>query len=496
MKNNLNGWIITVLLVSAMQLDVVSEELGEDSVGIPQPVVDANYRENGQHSQAKVDLGRMLFFDKILSGNRNISCATCHHPTHGTSDGVALSFGEGAVGLGPQRSPGETKSTAVHGRIPRNSPALFNLGAKEFTRLFHDGRVEEDPDKNYASGFITPAKWKLPSGLDSVLAAQALFPVLSPDEMAGQKHENVVADRVSLNRASGSDGAWEAIARRLRSIPEYRSMFKRAYPHEIDKAADISMVHAANAIAAFESAEFRADDSPFDRFLRGNREAMSPSAVKGMNLFYGEAKCSQCHSGKFQTDHNFHAIAMPQIGPGKSDGQDAGYWRASGHRGFPEDWGRGRVTARSKDNYKFRTPSLRNVAVTGPWGHSGAFDSLEKVLRHHLDTSASLAKYSVPENHLPPLSKVLETTARGASLDHQWVASSRFEGFLLRDEWVISQPHLRKKIAAAGELDKMELSEQQIDDLLAFMDALTDASSINKRHIVPDKVPSGLPVDD
>ena len=307
---------------------------------LPDPVTNEDYYEGGRPSSEKVDLGRLLFFDKILSGNQNISCATCHHPEHGTSDGVSLSFGEGALGLGPKRHPGANKSRAVHGRIPRNSPALFNLGSKEFSRLFHDGRVESDPNGYYEGGFITPAKWTLPKGLESVLAAQAMFPVASADEMAGQKGENPIADSASLNNAAGKGGVWELLAERLRRVPEYRLRFRNAFPEEIQKSEDITYVHAANAIAAFEGVAFRADNSPFDQFLRGDKQALSAKALSGMKLFYGKARCFNCHSGKFQTDHDFHAIAMAQVGPGKSDGQDSAYWRASGHRGFLEDFGR------------------------------------------------------------------------------------------------------------------------------------------------------------
>ena len=105
---------------------------------LPDAVVDSDYYDGGSPSSTRVELGRLLFFDKILSGNRNIACATCHHPELGTTDGLALGLGEGPKGLGPERRVGSDKRTGVHQRVPRNSPALFNLGAKEFTRLFHD----------------------------------------------------------------------------------------------------------------------------------------------------------------------------------------------------------------------------------------------------------------------------------------------------------------------------------------------------------------------
>ena len=463
---------------------------------LPEAVVDADYYEGGAPPEARVELGRMLFFDKILSGNRNIACATCHHPSFGSSDGVALPLGEGPRGLGPERKPGANKAEAVHGRVPRNSPALFNLGAQEFVRLFHDGRVEIDPQGYYDGGFITPAKWKLPAGLDNVLAAQAMFPVGSPGEMAGQKGENPIADAVSLNNLAGPGGAWELLARRLRAIPEYVELFKAAFPERVQEPADVTFVLAANAIAAFETHGFRADQSPFDLYLRGDRAALSAEQQRGMALFYGEAACNRCHSGKFQTDHDFHAIAVPQIGPGKSDGRDADYWRASGHETFLEDFGRGRVTVREEDQFKFRTPSLRNVELSGPWGHDGAFSTLEAIVRHHLDPIASLDAYVVSETELQPLENVLEVTAVGSQLVHSWLSENRLEGFVLRDRWVHENPRLRQRIAAANELEPLRLTDAEVAALLAFLTALTDPSSRESLALVPKRVPSGLSVAD
>ena len=221
---------------------------------LPGPVTDRDYYYDAQPASDKVELGRMLFFDKILSGNRNISCATCHHPAFGSGDGLALPLGEGAIGLGTDRQTGSDPAAAVAGRVPRNSPGLFNLGAREFERLFHDGRVETDPHGYFEGGFVTPAKWKLPSGLDNPLAVQAMFPVTSPMEMAGNKGENPVADAISLNNAAGPGGAWELLARRLQAIPEYVELFRRAYPDDVREAGDITFVMAANAIAAFRMA--------------------------------------------------------------------------------------------------------------------------------------------------------------------------------------------------------------------------------------------------
>ena len=165
---------------------------------------------------------------------------------------------------------------------------------------------------------------------------------------------------------------------------------------------------------------------------------------------------------------------MPQIGPGKRDGYDGSFWRATGLNLALEDYGRGRVTFRSKDRYKFRTPSLRNVALTGPYGHAGAYQSLEAVVRHHLDPVASLHAYRPDAARLPALDNVLELTADGADFRQEWLSPVRRDGFRLSDTWVQTNDHLRNKIAAANELAPIALSNAQVEDLLAFLDSLTD----------------------
>lgn len=467
----------------------------EDSgSNVIQSVSDTDFYANGKPAEAKIELGRALFFDKILSGNRNIACATCHHPKHASSDDLSLTLGTGASGLGRDRKAGPDQP--VFGRVPRNSQALFNLGAREFAWMYHDGRVEADIEGAWDSGFASPAREQLPPGLDSVLAAQAMFPVLSRVEMAGHKGENEIADAVAADRLGGVDGAWDRIAARLRAVPNYVAMFIAAYP-ELRGADDVTFVHAANAIAAFEATAFRADNSPFDRYLRTrDPTALSAPARRGMALFYGKARCSACHSGAFQTDQGFHSIAMPQVGPGKGDGADSSYWRATGFPVHLEDRGRFRVTFDSKDLFRFRTPSLRNVELTGPWGHAGAYASLEAVVRHHLDPVASLDAYAIDQAILPKPQAVIQESGTGATLHYDPVNPARMSDYRKRDGWVQSQRHLRDAIAASNELPSRVLTDNEIADLVAFLCALTDPTSRDLEYLVPAAVPSGLSVAD
>lgn len=408
---------------------------------------------------AQQSLGRALFFDKLLSGNMNISCATCHHPLAAIGDGLSLPIGEGGLGLGVTRDTG-SGGDAVHERVPRNAPHVFTLGAAEYHTMFHDGRVQADASQ--PSGFLSPAGDDLPIGiLDTALAVQAMFPVTSATEMAGQAGENAIADAAAAGDLAGPGGVWALLAERLRANAEYVSMFTAAFD-DINSADDITYAHAAKAIAAFEGAAWKCDNSRFDQYLRGDHQALSKNERYGMRLFYGKANCASCHSGTLQTDHNFHAIAMPQIGPGKGD-------NLSGYSDGHDDFGRERVTGNAGDRFKFRTPTLRMVAQTAPWGHSGAYDSLEAVVRHHLDPVASLTNYDTSQAVLPSR----------ADLD--------------AIDFVVQNDSARRgAIANASELGTTNLSDSEVNALIGFLHTLTDTACIDLRRDVPKSVPSGL----
>lgn len=421
------------------------------------PVRPARDSDFLQGSPAMVQLGQALYFDKILSGNRNMSCATCHSPVIATTDGLSINIGTGGQGLGVLRDagafpPGDRDPIE---RGQRNMPALFNQGHRDFVRLFWDGRIAVDP--TVPQGFRSPAGEALPFGFNHLLEAISIFAPTEGQEMTGRGTANELAIAAA---SSAFTGVWDGVMARLRAIPEYVDLFRTAFP-EITSPAQMNIVHMGKAIGAFQAVAFRSDDSPFDRFLRGDERALSPSADAGMRLFYGRARCVDCHGGTFQTDHQFHAIGVPQIGPG---------FGGVGHAGR-EDFGREGVTGDSADRYRFRTPSLRNVELTGPWGHDGFFNSLEGIVRHHLDPVRSLETAD-------PSQRVLPSRPDLDALD------------LIAFE----NPGTTAAIADRIEIRRRRLSDREVSDLMDFLRSLTDSAAMDMRKTVPKRVPSGLPL--
>jgi len=397
---------------------------------------------------ATINLGRALMYDKELSGNRDISCATCHHPLMHTGDGLSVSMGTGCRGLGPTRTLGEGRPL-----IPRNAPEVFNRGATLWTSMFWDMRVTG----SVATGFNSPAHDTLPSGLESVLAVQAMFPVTSRDEMRGRVGDVDVFDQaneVALLADTDFGGIWAALMQRLLRIPAYVALFNDAYPEVATE--ELGFQHAANAIAAFESATWTLLDSPWDRYVAGDHDALSENAKHGALLFFGKAGCAECHSGNLLTDQQAHDIAAPQVGPGK--GTEA-----------PLDYGRGRETGNLDDRYKFRTPPLRNVAITGPWMHDGAYTTLEGAVRHHLDPATSLRSYDAAQ-----LAVDMQSTWQGGE--------ATLAAILANLDPLVATPR--------------SLTDTEVNEILTFLESLTDPAESDLGADIPDSVPSGLPVRD
>lgn len=402
---------------------------------------------------AQARIGQLLFYDPILSGNRNISCGTCHHHDLAGTDGLSLGIGEGGVGLGPNRHPG-SGADAIKKRVPRNAPALWNLGHTSISLLFHDGRLEVSDQ--YGNGFDSPAEEWLPRGLDNILAAQALFPMAAQFEMAGNVGENEVTGAVH----DRIDNGWPILAKRVRTIPTYGTMFVDAFDH-IDDPAKVTIVEIGNAIGAFIASEWQSYDSPYDAWATQG-VALPEDAERGRQLFFGAAGCAGCHNGPLFTDQGFRALGLPAFGPGRT--------RKFDH--IARDVGRMAKTDLLEDAYRFRTPSLRNVALTAPYGHNGAMPTLEAMIRHHLDPEGSRAAWTGPIAKLPEV---------------PWLAKVDF----------VVQQDTREmaRQARARDVFLPPRSDAEIADLVAFLHALTGETAMDRPLGRPETVPSGLPVD-
>jgi cytochrome c peroxidase len=246
---------------------------------------------------------------------------------------------------------------------------------------------------------------------------------------------------------------WAALMKRLLAIPEYVELFHAAYPAV--PTEEMGFQHAANALAAYEIAVFTFEDSPYDRYIQGDSTALSGEAKEGAILFYGKAGCATCHSTGILTDQKFHNLAVPQIGDGKGREQ-------------PFDLGRARETGNDCDRYAFRTPPLRNVAISGPWMHDGAFTTLEATILHHLNPKASLQKYD--------MSQLTELMAETCQDQPETLAA------------------IMKWYARDNASEGVKLSEHEMQALLAFLDSLTSPSALDLSDTIPESVPSGLPV--
>jgi parallel beta-helix repeat protein len=252
----------------------------------------------------RVLLGRLLFFDPILSGANDISCATCHHPDLGFTDARGLSMGKGGHGLGQERAGGSV--------VRRGAPTLWNASYNH--KQFWDGRADDLED-------------------------QAKGPITSDIEM----NENP-----------------DKLVKELKDIPEYAERFDVAFGGS--GGSGVTLDNVVKAIAAFERT-LTANNSPFDRFVRGELGALTPAQRRGFNLFRsGRTRCFECHGLPTFANRDFKIIGVPEI------------------EGAQPDYGRFEVTKGEGNKYAFKVPTLRNVVLNAPYMHNGKFKTLQEVL--------------------------------------------------------------------------------------------------------------------
>lgn len=387
------------------------------------------------------ELGQALMFDKILSGNKNISCMTCHHTTLLSDDDRHLALGEGGFGVGAERVGGD-----IH---VRNSLAFFNLHALD--HIFLDMRVER-----HGNRVKTPAGDDITRQMQDVfefgpLSAVGLFPVIARDEMRGQRFRNNPDDN-ELDDNLDNREVWAGLMARLGEIPEYVQMFEAAYPGT--PFEEMTFAHASNAMAGFMIRGFEARNSPWQQFLHGDDNALTQQQLEGARAFLDEG-CANCHNGPMLTDQKAHNTGLAQFGIGRG----VGPW--DNH-----DFGRAGITWKAKDMFAFRTSPLVNITLTGPWGHAGQFSSLRDFVMHYSDPAEQLRNYDMAAQIHPS------------------------ERYLL--DMRVDDPE--EILANLDPNATVPLSD--VDAVVAFLESLTDPASADQSHLLPASVPSGLPVDD
>ena len=406
----------------------------------------------------KAQLGKKLFFTKGLSGDRDTACASCHHPALAGDDGLSLSIGVGADDpslVGPGRTHPSGGPT-----IPRNAPTTFNSGLWDSV-MYLDGRVESlgktaGSNGNDDLGIVTPDSdtddngnlQADPDAGDNLPSALSRFPVTVAEVMRGFDPNEFAA-------LGTNDEVRTAIETRLAGDPDWVAEFNAVY----GDPTQITYGLIAEAIAEYERSQIFID-TPWKAFMDGDDGAISEAARRGALLFMlptrvNGASCISCHRGDFFTDERFHVLGMPQIGLGKGDGTTG-----------TDDFGRFRVTGNDNDMYAFRTPSLLNVTETGPWGHAGAYTSLEAVIRHHLDPQAAFDAYD----------------------DLQLDVSIRESGQTV--DMVLNTQNALNKLAAnrlAGipSIETVSLTDEQVGYLVEFLKTLTDPCVTNRDCLAP-----------
>ena len=255
--------VIFLSLIACQEDDMIVGAPNEFISALPETV---QYPADNPYSQEKEELGRLLYWDPILSGTKDVACVSCHHPSLGYADGLDFSQGVGGRGLGQNRSAGV--------KTRRNAPTVINTA---FNGIDNEGVYSPES---------APMFW---DNRATSLEGQALLPMLSKEEMRGE----AIAEDVIL----------DTIVQRLNAIPAYVARFEQAFGSD-----EINQSRILAAIATFERGII-ANNSRFDQYMRGDTEALSDFEIQGMNAFIAVG-CADCHSGPMFSDYELHTIGV------------------------------------------------------------------------------------------------------------------------------------------------------------------------------------------
>jgi cytochrome c peroxidase len=360
------------------------------------------------------EIGRLLFWDPVMSGAMDVACATCHHPDFAYADGRALALGTGSVGLGPDR---RDLSGGVIPVVKRNSPTILNVAYNgiEEGDGDRDGRDGDDDFAPLPATISDQQAARAPMFWDRrirSLEAQALIPLTVREEMRGDAYEE--------------DVAVDSVMARLNAIPEYVELFEAVTGEDT-----IEPEHVADAIVAFERM-LVTRDSPYDRYLAGDVNALSAQELRGMQAFE-DADCTSCHEGPMLSEWDLVTEGVAD-NPLNAD----------------PDIGAGR--------FRFRTPSLRNVGLTAPYMHSGMIATLPEVLEF----------YNEGDSRNPLIFDRRRNGDDGDDDDNLLIVEGRTDGQFRGVD---------------------DMTDQEMEDIVAFLESMSDT---NFDRTIPGRVPSGL----
>lgn len=403
-------------------------------------------------------LGKKLFFSKSLGGAIDTACASCHHPMLAGADQLSLPIGVEAL-ESSLLGRGRTNAAGIP-LVPRNSPTIFNIALWD-SGLFWDSRVEstfKEPGANGALSTIsTPDSGfglvDLNAG-ENLVAAQAKFPVTSVSEMKASEFENNSSNQEIRQHLAARIGDYGEGVNEL-FINFWLEEFQLAFNSTENAEQLISFENIAHAIAEYERSMVFLQ-SPWQNYVDGDITALTEQQKQGALLFFrapndGGAGCSACHNGPLLSDETHHTVAFPQIGTGKGAGEN-----------IDDDIGRGAITGAAQQNYQFRTPSLLNIAQTAPYGHTGTYATLTRVLDHYNNPQRSARDYVDDQNWC-------QLTQFGDVTNCQQLYPNAREN----TQAAINKLN-QEQAAGTSRLAPSNLNQQEMAQLVSFLESLTD----------------------
>lgn len=350
------------------QTDTQKKEVPDDSTRLAALPTRVPTPADNPTTPEKVALGRLLFFDPILSGHKDVACATCHQPEFGFAESLEISIGVNGHGLGSKRTFRMPNDIPF---VKRNSQTVLNAA---FNGIRENGRVEAS---------IAPMFWDLRA---KGLEAQALEPIKSLEEMRGHRYPK--------------EAALDSVINRLLANAEYRLLFQKAFGSK-DSITNRTL---GQAIAAYERT-LVGGNSRFDQYMRGDNTALSINERDGMQAFL-KSGCAKCHNGSMLSDYQLHTLGVPD------------------NEKLPE------TDAGVDNRYRFRTPTLRNLRYTAPYMHSGKLRTLEHVLEFYEDLSGDkIRNPNVTKTQLDPLLNSLKVSFKDISNIVEFLNTLNDEGF-------------------------------------------------------------------